>query len=347
MTGVNRRAVGLPGSVARSSEASFPEVAPTELERLIENAYNQLSRGAMVVLIDSVRHVGVAGFSGHALTPSRVNFLISECRGILYAGVAAERLDYLGVPSQTTERGVTDKVRVSVDWAASGMTTGISAVERANTIRALFGNDEPASFRCPGHVVPVALYREPEFQHFYLTEALSYLCGEAGLHSGVVLCAVLAEDGTQANPDELREFARCHHSVAIDVAEVLRIRRARHGWKTPWPGTASFELRHFARSLLVHGAQLHLPREQLAVSVHALCVYGQILGGACECRFRLDDALRRLKQVDSGAVVIVDQYAGRKSFLDSGAACRADSVSLGGVADLVAAELSAAHAMPL
>jgi 3,4-dihydroxy 2-butanone 4-phosphate synthase/GTP cyclohydrolase II len=314
---------------------------------IMDAANKLLSRGAMVVVVDSVRKIGVAGFAGHALTPSRVNFLISECRGILYAGIPADRLDHLGLSSQTTDHGIGGKIRVSVDWAAGGMTTGISAVERANTIRALLRDDDPASFRSPGHVVPVALYPDPGFEHFYLSEALQYLCSEPDRHSGVVLCAVLREDGMQANPDELRAFADSHQSVAIDVADVLRARRSRRGWPDRWPSVKSFELRHFARSVLVRGVGLHSPREELPVSVHALCIYGQVLGGDCDCGLRLEAALARLRQVDAGAVVIAQQYARIRSGLRDGFRCAAHDVAVDGLADLIAAELSAGAPVPL
>lgn len=313
----------------------------------ISAAHQALARGGMVVVVDHVRRIGVAGFAGRALTPSRVNFLISECRGILYAGVAAARLDFLGIPSQTADYGIAGKIRASVDWASSTSTTGISAIERANTIRALLGTEEPSTFRSPGHVVPVALAARPAFVDFYLTEALQYLADGTSGESGVVLCAVLRDDGRQAGPNDLAEFAASHDAVAVDIADVIRDRRRRHGWDEVWPGRAAVRLRHFARILHVRGVGLHERRATLPISVHALCPYGLLLDGDCDCRAELDRAHRQLSALEAGAVVLVGPYGIGPSQAGDVTTCAARSGWTPGVAGLMAAELAAATATPL
>lgn len=313
-------------------------------DRVVDDAVEAVGRGEVVVVTDTVRDIGVAGLAGTAVTPQAVNFLVSEGRGILYAGLTGERLKALDVERSFGSDVMRSYVYVPVD-TVHGVTTGISAEDRARTIQALVDPaSQPSDFHRPGHVVPAAVDASGDVERFYLTESVQYLTTLAGLGDGVALAAVLDEDGRMATVRQLHVFADKHGCAILDFTDVLRAQRRTEGWARPWTGTRTVHLVHLRRKVAVRALDVHRAQDFLPVEVHDFCVRGHVLRVACPCRIALDRALERLEAEGRGAVAVMWPAEGGAV---EESRCPDQTAVPQGLHDLVAADLAGARPAPL
>jgi 3,4-dihydroxy 2-butanone 4-phosphate synthase / GTP cyclohydrolase II len=186
------------------------EALTEDLAQPIAAALQQLRAGGPVVITDAIRDIGVAGIAGSRTTPDNVNFLIGQCRGIVYAGASRAQLTNLRIGHQHGADVMRSHVYVAVD-AIENVTTGVSAADRSTTIATIIDpKSTRAQLRTPGHVLPTVIDTSGQLERFYFNEALQYLVGLAGLGEGLALSAVLAVDGSMASVGELRTFAAEH-----------------------------------------------------------------------------------------------------------------------------------------
>jgi len=195
----------------------------------IEDAIRALQAGRMVVVIDDEdrENEGDLTMAAEMITPGAINFMATHGRGIICLAMTGERLDELQlsqmVPESTALGGTA--FTASIDLKGSGVTTGISAHDRAQTIRAAIDpKSEAGHFARPGHVFPLRARAGGVLERRGQTEAAVDLAKLAGLYSAGVICEILNDDGTMARVPDLVRFCRKHQLLMITVADLARYR---------------------------------------------------------------------------------------------------------------------------
>jgi len=210
------------------SATSASPVAPCEFAS-IEDAMRELQAGRMVVVVDDVdrENEGDLTMAAEMITPEAINFMATYGRGLICVAMTGERLDELQlapmVPESTALGGTA--FTVSIDVKGHGVTTGISAHDRAQTIRAAIDPSSHAQdFARPGHVFPLYARAGGVLQRRGQTEAAVDLARLAGLSPAGVICEIINGDGTMARVPDLVRFCRNHQLLMITVADLARYR---------------------------------------------------------------------------------------------------------------------------
>src|SRR5438309_7889086 len=195
----------------------------------IETAIRELRAGRMVVVVDDEdrENEGDLTMAAELVTPEAINFMATHGRGLVCLAMTDERLDELDiaamVPDNTALHGTA--FTVSIDLIGHGVTTGISAHDRAQTIRAAVdASSSPADFARPGHVFPLRARPGGVLERRGQTEAAVDLCGLAGLSPAGVICEIINDDGTTARVPELVRLSKTHAPLMITVAHLARNR---------------------------------------------------------------------------------------------------------------------------
>ncbi len=194
----------------------------------VEDAVREMRAGRMIVVVDDEdrENEGDLTMAAEMITPEAVNFMAMHGRGLICLAMTGERLAQLDLASMTTENSALagTAFTVSIDANSPGMTTGISARDRAQTIKAAIDESSgPEDFARPGHIFRCAapggvLERRGQ------TEAAVDLARLAGLHPSGVICEIINDDGTMARLPDLTRFCRKHQLVMITVSELARYR---------------------------------------------------------------------------------------------------------------------------
>jgi 3,4-dihydroxy 2-butanone 4-phosphate synthase/GTP cyclohydrolase II len=289
------------------------------LAATVERALSALAAGEMVIVVDSANreNEGDLVMAAQYVRARHVHFMAAEGRGLICVPMWAGRLAALQIDPMVARN--TDPAgtafHVSVD-VRSGTTTGISASDRASTIRALANPDSRAdNFSRPGHVFPLAARDGGVLERAGHTEAAIDLVTLAGLEPAAVICEIADNDGEMARMPALVEFAECHHIPMITIAQLAAYRRRterlidRVGHaRLPLPQGQFTAVGYRDKTngaehiALVHGdltATDHVP-----VHVHTECLSGDIFGSLrCGCGTQLQHALDFI--VDNGAGVVI------------------------------------------
>ncbi len=300
--------------------------AVTETERTsVEAAVAEIRAGKMVVVTDDDdrENEGDLVMAARYATPEAVNFMARFARGLICAPMSARRLAELGLPQITGEN--TDRhgtaFAIPVDHVETG--TGISAADRALTLRSLADPiSTGASFRRPGHVFPLAARAGGLAERRGHTEAAVELVAQAlGPDGGAtgVICEILNDDGTMARAPELGEFARLHglRSVTVDVLARWAASRKRpviRSAETVLPTRyGSFRLYGYRDSAT---SREHVALamgdvasgEPVIARVHSECLTGDALGSRrCDCGEQYEEAMRRIAEAGRGVLVYLRQ----------------------------------------
>ncbi len=267
------------------------------------------------------------------VTPELVNLMLSQGRGLICLTLTPERCEALGLPQRVEHNTEAHETAftVSVDAAARfGVTTGISAADRATTIRvAIDPVTTPADLRRPGHVFPLRARPGGVLQRVGQTEASVDLARLAGLYPAGVICEVLNPDGTMARRPELDRFAREHGITFITVAQVVAHRlqheRLVHRVAEARLPTPFGEFRIIGDRNDVDAAE-HVALvygdpapggggggdeggdDAVLVRIHSKCLTGDVFGSSrCDCGWQLTTAMRMIAQEGRGVVVYLDQ----------------------------------------
>jgi 3,4-dihydroxy-2-butanone 4-phosphate synthase/GTP cyclohydrolase II len=195
----------------------------------IEDAIGQLKAGRMIVVVDDENreNEGDLTMAAEMITPEAINFMAAHGRGLICLAMTGERLDQLDlapmVPSNSALGGTA--FTVSIDARGDGVTTGISAHDRAHTIRtAIDPNCYPEDLARPGHVFPLRARPDGVLERHGHTEAAVDLARLAGLYPAGVICEIVNDDGTMARVPNLVDFCKRHNLLMITVAELARYR---------------------------------------------------------------------------------------------------------------------------
>ena len=299
----------------------------------VKAALSELSRGCMVLVVDDEDRENEGDLIMAAEFASReaLAFMIRHTSGLLCVGISHERADELRLPLmvERSEDPRGTAFTVSVDLRL-GTTTGVSASDRALTVRALA---DPATraddLMRPGHVFPLRARPGGVLQRAGHTESAVDLCRLAGLEPAGILAEVTNEDGTMARNADLRRFAAQHRLVMISVADLIRYRRAheslvRHESTGRVPTTNGEFMAVSYRSVIDGIEHLALVlgdvdqrnsgamADPVLVRVHSECLTGDVFGSRrCDCGEQLQAALLRIADVGRGVVVYLRGHEGR------------------------------------
>ena len=195
----------------------------------IETAIRELKAGRMVVVVDDEdrENEGDLTMAAELVTPEAINFMATHGRGLICLAMPGERLDELDLPAMVADNTAPHGTAftVSIDLIGHGVTTGISAHDRARTIQAAVdASSSPADFARPGHVFPLRARPGGVLERRGQTEAAVDLAGLAGLYPAGVICEIVNDDGTMARVPDLIRFCKTHGLVMVTVADLARYR---------------------------------------------------------------------------------------------------------------------------
>jgi 3,4-dihydroxy 2-butanone 4-phosphate synthase/GTP cyclohydrolase II len=288
-----------------------------------ESVIADIRRGKMVIVVDDEdrENEGDLILAGQHVTPAAVNFMARFGRGLICVPATAGRLQQLGIDRmvhQNRESFRTD-FQVSVD-AARGITTGISAADRARTIQIMASPTAvPEDLVQPGHVFPLRARPGGVLQRAGHTEAAVDLAQLAGRRPIGVLCEIMNDDGSMARLPELRKFARKHRLKIGTIADLIEFRRTREKLverietvKLPTDyGDFDLVLYHSRPDGQHHLALVHgdvAGREKVLVRVHSECLTGDVFGSRrCDCGSQLHQAMRQIAGAGCGVIVYMRQ----------------------------------------
>jgi 3,4-dihydroxy-2-butanone 4-phosphate synthase/GTP cyclohydrolase II len=229
-------------SLGRHETASDSEM-PFEFAS-IETAIRELRAGRMVVVVDDEdrENEGDLTMAAEMVSPEAINFMATHGRGLICLAMPGERLDEMDLapmaPDNTALHGTA--FTVSIDLIGHGVTTGISAHDRAATIRAAMDPGSfPDDFARPGHVFPLRARPGGVLERRGQTEAAVDLAGLAGLSPAGVICEIVNDDGTMARTPDLVRFCKAHGLVMVTVADLARYRSGAECEESPWADKAS------------------------------------------------------------------------------------------------------------
>ena len=289
----------------------------------IEAVMADLRRGKMVIVTDDAdrENEGDVIAAAQFVTPAVVNFMARHGRGLICVPTTSERLQQLGIERmvrQNRENFKTD-FQVSVD-AARGITSGISAADRARTIRVLADPTAvPEDLVQPGHVFPLRARPGGVLQRAGHTEASVDLVQHAGCRRIRVICEIMNDGGTMERLPELMKFARKHRLKVCAIADLIQYRRAREKLvervevvKLPTE-YGKFDL-YLYRSKLEGLNHLALVcgnvagKRDVLVRVHSECLTGDVFSSCrCDCGPQLRQAMRQVAEAGCGVVVYMRQ----------------------------------------
>jgi 3,4-dihydroxy 2-butanone 4-phosphate synthase / GTP cyclohydrolase II len=309
------------------SDETVTAIQPASIFASVEEAIDEIRAGRMVIVVDDVdrENEGDLILAAERATPQALAFMIRHTSGVVCMPVVGERLDELNIPLMVS--GSTDQQRtaftVSVD-VIDGTTTGISAADRAATIRAVIdGKTRPSDLVRPGHVFPLRYCEGGVLKRAGHTEAAVDLARLAELYPAGVLGEIVNDNGTMARLPELARFAATHGLKVISIADLIEYRRRRERLvervaeaRIP---TIYGEFTANGFQSLVDG-RTHVAMvlgevgdgQDILVRVHSECLTGDVFHSLrCDCGTQLDDALGKIGAAGRGVLLYIRGHEGR------------------------------------
>jgi len=289
----------------------------------IPEAIENIKRGKMVIVIDDEEreNEGDLVMAASKVTPEAINFMAKYGRGLICLPIVGERLDRLGIKPMVAN-GVELReaaFTVSVD-VKEGTTTGISAHDRANTVKAVINpKTKPSELCSPGHIFPLRYREGGVLVRAGHTEAAVDLAKLAGLYPAGVICEIMHEDGRMARTPELFRFARKHRLAIITIADLIEYRRRTEKFvKRVATARLPTEFGEFKiilyQSILDDEHHLALVKgevkgkKNVLVRVHSSCLTGDIFHSLrCDCGSQLHRAMEIIERKGQGVVLYMHQ----------------------------------------
>lgn len=292
----------------------------------VTKAFEALRQGQMVVLFDSEsrENEGDLVLAAEKVTPDAINFMAVHARGLICLAMQEKDLERLEIPmmvEKSTNRFNT-AFTVSIE-AASGVTTGISAADRARTIQvAIDRNSTAKSIVTPGHIFPLRARKGGVLERGGQTEGSVDLARLAGLNSAAVICEIMNDDGTMARLPDLKKFATKHNLCLLSVQDVINYRLQNEclvkevsSTRLPTEAYGELTLKVFASTLDDHH-HLAIIKEKpsvknpVLVRMHSECFTGDLFGSSrCDCGWQLHASLEKISK--EGGVLLYLRQEGR------------------------------------
>lgn len=290
----------------------------------VEQAIEDIKQGKMVILVDDENreNEGDLAIAATKVTPEAINFMATYGRGLICLSMTEERLNELQISlmvNENTSRFGT-AFTVSID-AREGVTTGISAYDRAKTIQvAIDDKTKPWDLVRPGHVFPLRYKKGGVLVRAGQTEGSVDLAKLAGLKPAAVICEIMKDDGTMARMPDLEEFSVKHNIGIVTIADIIQYRMkqerlvrkvAEANVPTEYGGVFKAmvyenDLDSNQHLLLVKGDIR--TDEPVLVRVHSECVTGDVFGSLrCDCGNQLHEAMRMINKEGKGAILYLRQ----------------------------------------
>ncbi len=288
----------------------------------IEEAIEDLKEGRMVVVVDDEdrENEGDLVMAASQVTPEAVNFMIRYARGLVCAPLTSERVKELDLPQMVSRNTDPHCTAFTVSVDAGSCTTGISAFERAQTIRALIDPEtRPEDLKRPGHVFPLEAKDGGVLRRAGHTEAAVDLSILAGLGPAGVICEIINEDGSMARLPQLTDFCREHGLKLVSIADLInyRIKKEKLVWRAATAELptdyGSFKLITYENNIdyLAHVALVMGeidPEEPTLVRVHSECLTGDVFSSLrCDCGNQLGQAMKKIAEKGKGVLVYMRQ----------------------------------------
>ena len=290
----------------------------------IEEAIDAIRKGEIIIVVDDENRENEGDFvtAAELITPEKVNFMAKYGRGLICAALPEERCDELDLDLMVGKNTALHETpfTVSVDLIAPGMTTGISAEDRARTIKALVDpKTKPEDLARPGHIFPLKAKSKGVLRRAGHTEATVDLTRLAGLTPGGALVEIMNDDGTMARLPQLVKIAEKFNLKIISIKDLIEYRLKfesliERGVKVKLPTKyGNFYIIPYKQlsNGLEHAALVKgtwEPDEPILVRVHSSCVTGDIFGSLrCDCGDQLHKAMEMIEKEGKGVIVYMNQ----------------------------------------
>ncbi|MFZ1133211.1 MAG: 3,4-dihydroxy-2-butanone-4-phosphate synthase [Terriglobales bacterium] len=291
----------------------------------VPTAIEEIRAGRMIVVIDDEdrENEGDLTLAAEKVTPEAINFMATHGRGLICLAMTEERLDHLRIGPMTSEN--TSQYGTAfceaID-ARDGVTTGISAHDRARTIQvAIDPASRPSDLARPGHMFPLRARKGGVLVRAGQTEASVDLARLAGMVPAGIICEIMKDDGSMARVPDLIKFCRTHEMKMLTVAELIRY-RMQHERYVHRVGEALVETEYGEFRLIAYesevdggGSHMALIRGDISdslkpvlVRMHAHCLLGDVFGATgCDCHQTLEASLKMIAEEDRGALIYLHQ----------------------------------------
>tara|TARA_B100001142_G_scaffold41426_1_gene37038 strand:+ start:8441 stop:9646 length:1206 start_codon:yes stop_codon:yes gene_type:complete len=291
----------------------------------IEEALEELKSGNMIIVVDDEQreNEGDLLMAAQHVTANSVNFMVTHARGLLCMPMEGERLDALKIPLMSNplewDGQPSTAFTVSVDYKI-GTETGISAQDRADTIKALINEDsEPDDFVKPGHLFPLRANPAGVLARAGHTEATVDLCKLADLYPSGIICEIMNEDGTMSRMPDLEEFSKQHNIKILSIAQIIAHRRQTETL-VKRVAEARMPTKYGEFTIIGYESEVE-PGEHLALvigdwqegdevltRVHSACLTGESLGSLrCDCGDQIEKSLEMIASNGSGVLLYMRQ----------------------------------------
>jgi len=289
----------------------------------VEEAIEEIKQGRVIIIVDDEDRENEGDFvcAAEYITPDIVNFMVTHGKGMLCVALSGKRLDDLGLPLMVDKSSALHGTQftVTVD-AIEGTTTGISAADRAMTIKKLTDlNSKASDFARPGHIFPLKAFEEGVLRRAGHTEAAVDLCRLAKMTPGGVLCEILKDDGEMARVGDLQKIAKKFSLKIVTVKDIItyRITKDRLVERIT---DINFPTKHgefhlfLYKNLLDQKKQIAIvkgkinPSEPTLVRMHSECLTGDVFHSLrCDCHDQLNSALEQIETAGNGVLVYMRQ----------------------------------------
>jgi len=294
----------------------------------IPEALEDIRRGRMVILVDDEdrENEGDLCMAAEKATPEAVNFMAKHGRGLVCLSLTPQWVERLQLPMMVQDNRSPFETAFTVSIEArKGVTTGISAADRARTIVTAIADDvKPSDLVSPGHVFPLRAKKGGVLVRTGQTEGSVDLARLAGLKPAGVICEVMKDDGTMARMPDLEEFAEEHGLKIVTVADIIHYRMqneifVHRAASARLPSTFGGEFKVIAyNNDMDEYTHLALimgeidPEEEVLVRVHSECLTGDVLGSLrCDCGDQLRAALKQIAREGKGVLLYMRNHEGR------------------------------------
>jgi len=290
----------------------------------IEDAIKDIKRGKMVILVDDEdrENEGDLTIAAEKITPQAINFMAKYGRGLICLSLTAERVEKLKLSMMTNNNTshFGTAFTVSIE-ARKGVTTGISASDRAKTIlTAINPKTKPEDIVSPGHIFPLRSQPGGVLKRAGQTEGSVDLAKLAGLYPAGVICEIMNDDGTMARIPQLIRFARKHNLKIVTIKDLIEYRMrnecfVRRLATTKLPTEYGGEFTAIVFENIIDGS-VHIalvrgdinPKEEVLVRVHSECLTGDVFGSKrCDCGEQIHKAMNMIKKEGKGVLLYMRQ----------------------------------------